>query len=73
VNPRLDQALMGGGKCHNHVTETTSFQREDLMNHGLHQNLLGKTKLILIAKCLGDKLSFTSSMTVITSAKASPY
>ena len=57
MNLRLDQAPMGGGKFHNHVTETTSFQREDLMNYGLHQNSLGKTKLtLLIAKCLGDKL-----------------
>ena len=57
MNLRLDQALMGGGKSHNHVTETTSFQGEDLMNHDHHQNSLGKKKLILlIVKCLGDKL-----------------
>ena len=47
----------GGGKSHNHVIETTSFQRVDFMNHGLHINSLGQKKLILLtAKCLGDKL-----------------
>jgi len=57
VNLRLDQTLVGGGKSQNHVTQTTSFQRVDFMNHGLHLNLLDKKKLILlISKCLYDKL-----------------
>jgi len=48
---------MGDGKSPNHVIETTSFQREDSMNHGLHLNSLGKKKLtLLIAKCLVDNL-----------------
>ena len=66
---------MGDGKSPNHVIETTSFQREDSMNHGLHLNSLGKKKLtLLIAKILGDKnVSGTSTIPVITSAGASPF
>jgi hypothetical protein len=36
MNLRLDQALLWSDKSHNHVIETTSYQREDFMNHGLH-------------------------------------
>ena len=48
VNLRLDQALFECGKSHICVTETTSFQREDLMTHGLHINSQGKKKLLLL-------------------------
>jgi hypothetical protein len=47
VNLRLDQALLECGKSHICVTETTSFQREDLMTHGLHPNSQGKKLLLL--------------------------
>jgi len=36
VNLGLHQALLECGKSCICVTETTSFQREDLMTHGLH-------------------------------------
>lgn len=57
MNLRLDKTLVGGGKSHNHVSETTSFQKIDFMNHGLNLNSLGKKKLILlIAKCIDDEM-----------------
>ena len=48
VNLRLDLALLECGKSHICVTETTSFQREDLMIHGLHLNSQDKKKLFLL-------------------------
>ena len=48
MNLELDQALLECGKSHICVTETTSFQREDLMTHGLHRNSHGKKKLLLL-------------------------
>jgi len=53
-----------------HVIETTSFQRADFKNHGLHLHSQGKKKLtLLIAKSLGDEnVSGTSSISVITNA-----
>jgi len=39
VNLRLHQVLLGYGKSHTDVFETTSFQSEDFMTHGLHLNL----------------------------------
>lgn len=38
MNLMLDQALLEFGKSHICVTETTSFQREEIMTHGLHLN-----------------------------------
>jgi hypothetical protein len=69
MNPRIDWAVLGCGKSHIHVIETTSFQREDC-----HLNLHGKKKLtLLITNSLDDKnVSGTSSIPVITSGKASP-
>ena len=48
VNLRLDQALLECGKSHICVTETTSFQREDLITHALHLNSQGKKKILLL-------------------------
>jgi hypothetical protein len=70
VNLRIDQVVLGCGKSHTHVTETTSFQREDC-----HLNSQVKKKLTLLtAKNLGDKnLSHTCSNPVTTSQRASPF
>jgi hypothetical protein len=48
MNLRLDQALLECGKSNICVTETTSFQREELMTHGMHLNSQGKKKLLLL-------------------------
>ena len=70
VNLRIDQAVLGCGKSHIRVIETTSFQSEDC-----RLNSLGKKQLTLLtAKSLDDKnVSGTSSISVIISARASPF
>jgi hypothetical protein len=63
------------GTSHIGVTDTTSIVREEYMTHGLHLNLWGKKKLmLLIAMRINDgNLSSTSSIPVITHARASPF
>jgi hypothetical protein len=75
ANLRLDQALMGCGTSHIGVTDTTSTVREEHMTHGLHLNSRGKKKLtLLITKRINDDhLSSTSSIPVITHARATPF
>lgn len=53
------------------VIETTSFQREDFMPHGLHLNLRGTKELeLFIVKGSDDKnMSGRSRIPVTTSAR----
>jgi hypothetical protein len=75
INIRLDWALLGHGLSHIGVIDTTAIVREEYMNHGLHLNWRGKRKLtLLIARKLGDDhMSSSSSIPVITHARASPF
>ena len=74
INPSLDRVLLGRGKSHIGVIDTSSFLREDITTHGLDLNSRGKRKLtLLIAKSLGDNnVSGVSSIPVITNARAFP-
>jgi hypothetical protein len=75
VNLCLDQALMWHGTSHIGVTDTTFIVWEEYTTHGLHLNSRGKKKLTLLtAKRINDDhLSSTSSIPVITHARASPF
>jgi hypothetical protein len=75
VNLSLDQTLMGRGTSHIGVIDTTSIMREEYMTHGLHLNSQGKKKLMLLIprRINEDHLSSTSSIPVITHARASPF
>jgi len=75
VNLRLNRALLGHGMSHLSVIDTTTIGREEYMTHGLHLNLRGKRKLMLLItdKLDGGHVSGVSSIPVIIHARAAPF
>jgi len=76
VNLRLDRALLGHGMSHVGVVDTTTIGREYYKASGLHLNLRGKRKLmLLIADRLdgGGHVLGVSSIPVVIHARASPF
>jgi hypothetical protein len=75
VNVQLDRALLGYGISHISVIDTTTVVREEYTTHGLHLNLRGKKKLALLVaeKLVVGHVSGSSSIPVITHARASPF
>jgi len=71
VNVSLDQVLLGFGRSHVHIIDTTLFLWEKFTTHDLHLNARGKRKItaIVIAKSLCDNnVSGIGSIPVITHA-----
>jgi hypothetical protein len=75
VNVRLHWALLGHGMSHVSVIDTMTIVREEFTNHGLHLNLRGKRKLMLLTAGGLDvgHVAGVSSIPVITHAIVSPF
>ena len=71
----LGRVLLGCGKSHIGLIDTSSFLREDFTTHGLHLNSQRKRRLsFLTAKRLGDdNVPGISSIPIISNARASPF